>query len=81
MQLIPEEVDSRVKRAKSKSDEHALIASNLKDRNDLVDKLFSNSHHIKSIYFNDEDEFTGSFNFIQDEYYDKIIAKFNDTNQ
>ena len=57
MFYTPEEVDSDpVKRALLKIDEYALIASNPKDRNDLVDKHFSDSHHIKSIYFDDEDE-------------------------
>ena len=44
-----------MKRAKLKRDDHSLTASNPKDGNDLFDKHFSDSHHIKSIYFDDED--------------------------
>ena len=53
-----EEFDSDpVRRAKLKRDDHGLIVSIPKDGNDLVDKHFSNNHHIKSIYFDDEDEY------------------------
>ena len=46
-----------MKKVKLKKDDHGLIASILKDGNDLVDKHFSDTHHIKSIYFDDEDEY------------------------
>ena len=45
-----------MKKAKLKRDEYGLIASNAKDGNDLIDKHFSDSHHIESIYFDDEDD-------------------------
>ena len=77
-----EEVDSDpVKRAKLKRDEYALIAFNPKDGNDLFDKHFSDSHHIKSIYFDDDDEHAESFNLNQDDHYSKIIEKLNDTEE
>ena len=53
-----EEVDSDpTKNAKLKGDDHALIAPIPQDGNDLIDKLFSDSHHIKSIYFDDDEEY------------------------
>ena len=57
-----------MKRAKLKGDESTLIVSIPKDGNDLVDKHFSDSHHIKSIYFDNEDEYMESFDFQQDEH-------------
>ena len=62
-----------------KRDGYGLITSIPKDGNNLFDKHFSDSHHIKSMYFDDEDECMESFTFNQVEYYDKIIEKLNDT--
>ena len=70
-----------MKGAKLKKDEYALIASNLKNGNDLVDKHFADSHQIKSIYFNDEDEYAESFNLNQHEHYSTIIEKLKDTEE
>ena len=67
-----------MEKSKLKRDDHGLIASILKDSNYLVDKHVSDSHYIKSIYFDDDDEYIESFNFNQDEYYNKIIEKLND---
>ena len=58
--------------------EYVLIAPIPEDRNDLVDKHFSDNHHMKSIYFNDDEEYMQSFEFTQNEHYDKIIEKLND---
>ena len=58
--------------------EYGLIAPIPEDGNDLVDKHFSDSHHIKSIYFDDDEEYMDSFNFTQNEHYDKITEKLND---
>lgn len=55
--------------------EYGLIAPIPEDGNDLVDKHFSDSHHIKSIYFDDDEEYMNSFNFTQNEHYDKITKK------
>ena len=66
-----------MKRANLKRVDHGLIASNLMDDNDY----FSDSYHIKAIYFDDEDEYLESYNFNQDEYYSKIIKKSNDTDE
>ena len=57
------------------------MASILKDKYDLIDKHFSYSHHIKPIYFNDEDEYVERFNLNQDEDYSKIIEKLNETEE
>ena len=76
----PEEVDGDPgKRAKLKRYDHGFIASIPKDGNDLVDKHFSDSYHIKSIYFDDEDEYKESFDFNQDKHYSKTIKKLNNT--
>ena len=58
--------------------EYGLIAPIPEDGNDLVDKHFSDSHHIKSIYFDDDEEYMESFDFTQNEHYDKIIEKLYD---
>ena len=80
--FTPEEVDSNpVKKAKLRCNEYGLIAPIPKDGNDLVDKNVSDSHHIKSIYFNDEDAYAESFNLNQDEHNEKIIEKLNDTEE
>ena len=57
------------------------MASILKDKNDLIDKHFSDSHHIKSIYFNDEDEYVKGFKSNQHEHFSKIIEKLNDVEE
>ena len=77
-----ERVDSDpVKKTKLKKDDHALIAPIPEDGNDLIDKQFSDSHHIESIYFDDEDEYAESFNLNQNEHCEKIIEKLNDTEE
>ena len=70
-----------VKRSKLKSNEYALITSIPKDGNDLVDKRLSDSHHIKSVYFDNEDEYAESLKLNQDEHYSKIIEKLNETEE
>ena len=54
-------------------DEYALITPTLQDGNDLIDKHFLDSHHIKSIYFDDADKYDDGFDMDQDEHYSKII--------
>ena len=49
----------------------------LQDENDLVDKQFSDSHLIKSTYFDNAEEYNDSFDLNQDEHYSKIIVKMN----
>ena len=79
----PEEVDGNpVKRRKLRSsNQYALVAPIPEDGNDVVDKHFSDPYHIKSIYFDDEDEYVEIFDLNQDERFDKITEKLNDTQE
>ena len=70
-----------MKIAKLKRDDQGLIASILQKKNDHIDKLFSDSHHIKSMFFSDDDKYVENFILNQDEHYSKIIEKFNDTQE
>ena len=66
-----------MEKVKSRRDDHALIAPTLQDDNNRFDKRSSDTHHTKSIYFDEDNEYVESFNLNQDEYYSKIIENFN----
>ena len=70
-----------MKKAKLKRDDHGLIAPIPENENDLIDKHFSDSHRMKSIYFDDGEEYVKSFNTNQNEHYEKILEKLNDTEE
>ena len=70
------------KKAKLRRYYHVLVITPTpKDDNNLVDKHFSDTYHMKSIYFDDEDEDLESFKLNQDGYYTKGIEKLNDTEE
>ena len=58
-----------VKKEKLRRNEFGLIAPIPEDGNNLVDKHFSDNHHIKSIYFDDDEDYMKSFDFTQNERY------------
>ena len=69
----PEEVDDDpVKKAKLSRDDHTLITSTPQDDNNLVDKHFSATHHIKLIYFDDVNEYVEFFHLNQDEHLTRL---------